>query len=134
MSAPRLVAVAVRTADPARAAVGLTLRGARVAVVRLAPLPEADPRVARALATLRALGHDVDAPPVVLREAHAVEAWGEGGAPREASGAAPAVLWLVRPGSAAPPAAPRDAALAYDAHEADELLDRVLAAGRAVVW
>jgi hypothetical protein len=72
-----MTAVVVRTRDPARAAealraaVGLTLRGDTVALVALSPLP-ADERVARALATLRALGQPVDAP---LAEADRIEVW-----------------------------------------------------------
>ncbi len=75
-----MIAVVVRTLDPARAvealraAVGLTLRGDRVVVVPLAPLPD-DERVARALGTLRALGHAVDAGPEILAQADAVEVW-----------------------------------------------------------
>ena len=75
-----MTVVVIRTVDPERAAealraaVGLTLRGARVAVVPLVPLPD-DARVARALGTLRALGHVVDATLDVLREADAVEVW-----------------------------------------------------------
>jgi hypothetical protein len=72
--------VVVIVADPARApealraAVGLTLRGDRVAVVPPAAWPD-DPRVLRALATLRGLGHDVAAPAAVADGADAVEVW-----------------------------------------------------------
>lgn len=75
------VAVLIRTADreraaeALRAAVGLTLRGDHVAVVRARPLDDADPRVRRCLSTLTALGHDPDAPASVLRTADAVEVW-----------------------------------------------------------
>jgi hypothetical protein len=59
------IAIIVRTADPdrlseaLRAAVGLGLRGDRVHVV-LGALPAPDTPAARALATLRMLGHAVD--------------------------------------------------------------------------
>ena len=75
-----MTVVVVRTLDPdraaeaLRAAVGLTLRGARVAVVPLAPLPD-DDRVARALGTLRALGHETEAGLDALAGAAAVEVW-----------------------------------------------------------
>ncbi len=69
-----VVANPARAAEALRAAVGLTLRGDRVAVVPLVTLP-ADPRVARALATLRGLGHDVGAPLAAADTADAVEVW-----------------------------------------------------------
>lgn len=81
MTAGRRTVVVIRTrardraAEALRAAVGLTLRGDRVDVVRVAPLDEADPRVRRCLGTLAALGHGVDAPLGALREADAVEVW-----------------------------------------------------------
>lgn len=64
-----------RAAEALRAAVGLTLRGDRVSVVRVRPLPESDTRVARALGALAALGHEVDASMAVVHEADAVEVW-----------------------------------------------------------
>jgi len=64
-----------RAAEALRAAVGLTLRGDRVSVVRVRPLPETDARVARALGALAALGHEVDASMAVVHEADAVEVW-----------------------------------------------------------
>lgn len=76
-----MIAVVVRTRDGARAAealraaVGLTLRGERVAVVRGVALDEADLKVKRCLATLTALGHDVDAPWSAVRAARVVEVW-----------------------------------------------------------
>jgi hypothetical protein len=63
-----------RAVEALRAAVGLTLRGEPVAVVPLAPLAD-DPRIARALGTLRALGHDTAAPLSVLGRARVVEVW-----------------------------------------------------------
>jgi hypothetical protein len=64
-----------RAAEALRAAVGLTLRGDRVSVVRVRPLPESDLRVARALGALAALGHEVDASMAVVHDADAVEVW-----------------------------------------------------------
>jgi hypothetical protein len=64
-----------RAAEALRAAVGLTLRGDRVSVVRVRPLPETDSRVARALGALAALGHEVDASMACVHDAHAVEVW-----------------------------------------------------------
>jgi len=64
-----------RAAEALRAAVGLTLRGDRVSVVRVRPLPETDSRVARALGALAALGHEVDASMAVVHDADAVEVW-----------------------------------------------------------
>ena len=73
------IAVVVQTRDPhrqaeaLRAALGLTLRGARVEVVvegaLLTPLAE------RAAATLRSFGHPVGADRGVLDRADAVEVW-----------------------------------------------------------
>jgi hypothetical protein len=74
------IAVVVRTRDAGRAAealraaLGLTLRDASVAVVLEAPLPD-DEQVARALGTLRALGHDVAATAEAVVHADAVEVW-----------------------------------------------------------
>jgi hypothetical protein len=74
-----MIAVVIRSLSPdriaqaLRAAVGLTLRGEAVAVV-VDKLPP-DERVHKAVATLRALGHQVGAPISVLREARAVEVW-----------------------------------------------------------
>ena len=64
-----------RAAEALRAAVGLTLRGDRVSVIRVRPLPETDARVARALGALAALGHEVDASMAVVHDADAVEVW-----------------------------------------------------------
>ena len=64
-----------RAAEALRAAVGLTLRGDRVSVIRVRPLPESDSRVSRCLGTLAALGHEVDASMAVVHDADAVEVW-----------------------------------------------------------
>lgn len=75
------VAVVVRTTDrdraaeALRAAVGLTLRGAAVSVIRARPVDESDPRVRKCLSTLGALGHAIDAPASAVRAADAVEVW-----------------------------------------------------------
>jgi hypothetical protein len=70
-----VIAAERRAPEALRAAVGLTLRGDRVDVVRRVALDERDPHVARALATLRALGGDTAAPLASLREADCVEVW-----------------------------------------------------------
>jgi hypothetical protein len=68
------VGVVIRTADPARvaealrAAVGLTLRGARVLVAGAVP-------EGRAAATLREMGHAVGVPEEHALAADAVEVW-----------------------------------------------------------
>jgi hypothetical protein len=59
-----------RAGEALRAAVGQSLRGARVLVIPLVPLPEG-----RALSTLRALGFAVDAPLAALADCQAVEVW-----------------------------------------------------------
>jgi tRNA 2-thiouridine synthesizing protein A len=89
----RRIAVVVETRDPAhaaeaiRAAVGLTLRGDRVHVVPRAPLPE-DARSQRALATLRAMGHEVGP---LSGQPDVVEVWSDADdAFRRALDAAPA--------------------------------------------
>jgi hypothetical protein len=73
------IAVVVRTRDPhrqaeaLRAALGLTLRGARVEVVVDDPL--LTPLAERAAATLRSFGYPVGADRSVLDRADAVEVW-----------------------------------------------------------
>ncbi len=74
------IAIIVRTADPhrqaeaLRAALGVTLRGARVDVVVGAPL--AAPLARRAADTLRSFGHVVGADLVeALERADRVEVW-----------------------------------------------------------
>ncbi|MSP16114.1 MAG: hypothetical protein EXR73_05785 [Myxococcales bacterium] len=64
-----------RVAEALRAAVGLTLRGAEVSVVRCFVVDARDARTARALATLVALGHEVDAPAWAIGAADVVEVW-----------------------------------------------------------
>jgi hypothetical protein len=78
-----VVASGSRADEALRAAVGLTLRGDRVDVVRQVPLDETRPATARALAALRALGGDPDAPLASLAEADGVEVWSDrdGGRP-----------------------------------------------------
>jgi tRNA 2-thiouridine synthesizing protein A len=135
VSAPRSIAVVVAGVDAAaealRAAVGLTLRGARVVVVPLVALP-ADDRVARALGTLRALGHRVDGTAADADAADVVEVWtGSGGAAaatRPGPGGGP-MRWLVR--CAAEPHPP--AAVVIDDTPAEILVDLLFAAGGAAV-
>ena len=83
MSAAKTIAVIVaaqlpsRQREALRAAVGLTLRGDAVHVVLAADTPADDPAIARAVATLRELGHRVttgDAA-AVARRADAAEVW-----------------------------------------------------------
>lgn len=68
-----------RAAEALRAAIGLTLRGDRVVVATggAAPSALADPRVERAVATLRVLGHAVTADDgaALARTADATEVW-----------------------------------------------------------
>jgi hypothetical protein len=81
MSAPKTIAVVLDTADTGRAAealraaVGLTLRGDRVVVVMLRRADPKDARVAKSIATLRALGHEVGASLAAVETADAVEVW-----------------------------------------------------------
>ena len=70
-----VIAGAERAAEALRAAVGLTLRGDRVDLVARVPLDRTDPRVARALAALGALGGEVAASLAVVRDADCVEVW-----------------------------------------------------------
>ena len=79
------ILVILRTVDPYRAsealrgAVGLTLRGARVAVATGGAGPGVldDPRVRRGLETLRSFGHEIaeDDGAARARSADAVEVW-----------------------------------------------------------
>lgn len=70
-----------RVEEACRAGVGLGLRGARVALIATEPLDHGSALVARADRTLRALGHQVEAPCTparaleVCRSAKAVEIW-----------------------------------------------------------
>lgn len=115
-----------------RAAVGLTLRGARVHVAGAADTTHAR----RARATLELMGHTVgDRPPL----ADVVEVWGPVGlAPALPAPAARATTHLVRPGRRATCATPGEPVLhlppVLDRDDADRLLDQLLAADRVVVW
>jgi hypothetical protein len=77
----KTLVVVVATRDPARvaealrAAVGIGLRGDRVAVVPLQPIDPGEPRFARLLAALRSAGVPFDAPVSAAAEADAVEVW-----------------------------------------------------------
>lgn len=62
-----------RVREALRAAVGLSLRGDQVMVC--GTLPDGDAQVARAVATLRQLGHEVGADVARVRDADAVEVW-----------------------------------------------------------
>jgi hypothetical protein len=133
-------AVIIGTVDPAtadealRAAVGLTLRGARVQVVLTDPSLTPGPRGERALATLQMFGHHVDGPaalPAALDHA-TVEIWGP--VPATTTTDHPRVH-LVRPGRRAAVVAPGDTVLDLPDHlddaAADHLLDLL---DRAIVW
>lgn len=77
------IAVIVRTTEPARArealraAVGLSLRGDEVSVRWDCTCDLNDADIARALATLKQLGHDVELTATldVVRRADVVEVW-----------------------------------------------------------
>jgi hypothetical protein len=64
---------AARVREALRAAVGLGLRGDRVRVV--GRLNRDDPWIARALATLAELGHEVEPGPADVATADVVEVW-----------------------------------------------------------
>jgi tRNA 2-thiouridine synthesizing protein A len=115
-----------RAAEALRAAVGLTLRGDRVAVVPPPVWPE-DERVARALGVLRALGHVVDAGAEALAAADVVEVWTDTVA---APPPPPDMKWLVR--TAAEPHAA--SAVVIDDTPPEILVDLLFAADRVAVW
>jgi len=77
-----------RVAEALRAAIGLGLRGDPVATLVIgAPLPEDDPRIARALGTLDRLGRPartatLEEARTAARTARAVEVWTDPGSPR----------------------------------------------------
>ncbi len=77
----KLIAIVIATPDPARAAealraaVGLGLRGDRVAVSPLHAIDASDPRTPRLIAALRSHGVRLDAPLSITAEADAVEVW-----------------------------------------------------------
>jgi hypothetical protein len=132
-------AAADRVSEGLRAALGLGLRGDPVEVALVGPAAryagegggDGDPRIARALATLARLGRParvVDAAGAVAlaRRAQAVEVWTDGRDP-----APPArTLELVPAGGGEP------AVVAVSPREVDpgSIIDRVLAAERAVIW
>lgn len=143
---PRQVTVLVGTVDGAtldeafRAAVGLSLRGARVHVIVADPDAILGPAAQRARALLELMGHAVDhpgAPAATLGRAHVVEVWGT-------VGLAPALpppgttAHLVRPGRRAACPTPGEPVLhlppTLDRDAADHFLDQLLAADRIVVW
>ena len=85
-AAPKQIAVIIATGDGARtsealrAAVGLTLRGARVQVVipAASTTPRRDPAIDRSAALLAALGHEVtgeDTLGEAVARADAVQVW-----------------------------------------------------------
>ncbi len=162
--APATAAVLIGTVDPAtadealRAAVGLTLRGARVLVVLADPTVTFGARGARAQATLRLFAHRVEGSDhlATALQATTVEVWGPVAAPAAPAaldGASPhpaAVeppvdlvhpvaprLHLVRPGRAYPLRGGDDLVVdlpdRLDDATADRLLELVVPAG-AVVW
>jgi hypothetical protein len=125
----KLAAVVVAAGAPARvredtrAAVGLGLRGGQVAVWLEPPAAAHadDPEIARALATLRALGHEVTLGKpdrASLPPGAAIERWTDGGGGRE--------LWLG--------AGSRRRALAVDALDPERLVAELLEADDGHVW
>lgn len=127
----RAIAVVIDTADPERtaealrAAVGLTLRGDAVTVVSRFELPE-QPGIARAVATLEALGHRVTVgdPTAAIAASGAVEVW----TGPEACG--PRTIAL-RGGPA--PALAGGRSLVYDDLDAAALVELIFAADAVVV-
>lgn len=143
---PRHVTVLVGAVDGAtgdeafRAAVGLSLRGARVHVIVTELTATLGPDAQRARALLELMGHTVDqpgAPAAAIRRAHVVEVWGPAGlAP--ALPAPGTTAHLVRPGRRAACPTPGEPVLhlppTLARDDADRFLDQLLAADRVVVW
>lgn len=136
------IAIVIDSGDPAavaeawRAAVGVSLRGARVTVAVRPGSADGGAGAARARATLALFGHAVDADPDDV-VADAIEQWCDG-VPRPGHPprrAAP-VVHLVRPGRAAGAVAPGDRVLPLgspsDVDYAAILAE--LAAGPVRVW
>ncbi len=161
MSARRTLGVVIGRASTAtvaealRAAVGLTLRGDRVALaIAREALAAAGPAGARAVATLTMFGHRVDVvteagTALAALDGDAIEVWGDASTLVERAGAGPAPrLHLVRAGRRALTAAPArvlhlageaadDQALAPDdapGRRWHAVLDAILAADVTVVW
>lgn len=137
-------AVDTETRDEAmRAALGLTLRNARVHVV-VAPLGvQLSGEAQRACALLTMMGHPVDNPGVVraaLEAADAIAIWGSvhperPGAPATGSRR---TTHLVRPGRRPACPAPGEPVLelprVLDRDDADRLLDQLLTGGPVAIW
>ena len=137
----RAIAIVIASADAAtvaeawRAAVGVSLRGARVAVATAAGSADGGPAASRARSTLALFGHDVAADAAAVA-ADAAEIW-RGPAPVDLAAAAPHAprLHLVRAGRAPGAVAAGDRVLQLTAdvdHAA--VLDAVAAAGATWVW
>ncbi|MBL8625207.1 MAG: hypothetical protein JNK64_28105 [Myxococcales bacterium] len=136
------IAIVIDHRDPAtvaeawRAAVGVSLRGARVIVAVRPGSADGGAGAARARATLALFGHAVDGDPDRV-EADVVEHWYDGApAPAASLAPRPPVVHLVRAGRAAGAVAPGDRVLQLGA-PADVDYDRVLdaiAAAPPRVW
>lgn|GEM_PF-1992002 len=142
MSRPRTVAIVVDAADPVRvgeawrAAVGVSLRGARVTVATVDGSGEGGPAAARARATLALFGHDVEGDPAALA-ADVIELWRDDGGQMQAAAPprAHTIVHLVRAGRRAAAVAPGDRVLQLD-DDVDHaaILDALIAADVACVW
>ncbi|MBK9031801.1 MAG: hypothetical protein IPL61_10830 [Myxococcales bacterium] len=136
------VAIVIDHGDPRavaeawRAAVGVSLRGARVAVATRAGSADGGAEAARARATLALFGHEVDADPDDVG-ADIYEQWCDDEVrARRPSGRSAPVVHLVRPGRVAGAVAAGDRVLELGA-PADVDFAAVLAAALAVpvrVW
>lgn len=143
----RTIAVVIGAVDPEtrdeamRAALGLTLRDAKVHVV-IAPLGvQLVGESQRARSLLSMMGHQVDNPGVVsaaTRAADAIEVWG----PVETAPGLPAppgqLTHLVRPGRRPACPIPGEPVLelprVLDRDDADRILDQLLAGGPVAIW
>ena len=138
----RRIAIVIDHGDPAtvaeawRAAVGVSLRGARIAVAPRPGAAEGGADAARARATLALFGHEVAADPDDVT-ADVYQRWCDGVArPGHASARREPVVHLVRPGRAVGAVAPGDRVVELSA-PADVDFAAVLAAVLALpaaVW
>ncbi|MBP6847276.1 MAG: hypothetical protein KA201_26180 [Kofleriaceae bacterium] len=126
----------VTVAEAWRAAVGVSLRGARVIVAVRPGSADGGAGAARARATLALFGHAIDGDPDQL-EADVIEHWYDGApTPTAALAARAPVVHLVRAGRAVGAVAPGDRVLQLGS-PADVDFDRVLDAVAAApprVW
>jgi hypothetical protein len=123
-----------------RAALGLTLRGARLVVCVSDGSATVGAESQRARSLLAMMGHTVQQPgdvPGALAAADAIEIWGAVG-PAPALAPPGRVTHLVRPGRQASCAASGEPVLhlppVLDRDHADRLLDQLLSGGPVAVW